>query len=441
MDWLDRCVHSDEKIIIFGAGVMGELALQYFALNHRNVALIIDNDKRKWGKRIKGKRIYSPEQGVDRCPEAIYIIANCQHNIELKTQLIRMGIQEQNIVLCQNQRLLEEEIQKKSSMKYEDKNFIYDFPVERCLKKYIEIVGARVKAVGYTFLMNLYCPRKVQRKKYTVSICAIFKNESTYFKEWIEYHKIVGVQHFYLYNNFSQDNYFSILKPYIESGDVTLIEWPYEQGQISAYNDCIQRFKSESNWIGFIDLDEFVVPIDNDNIYDFLKQFEKNRGSVMIYWRLFGSSGKIERNTSGLVSEEFTVCWRKHTNIGKCFYNTAYDFVPQFKKNVVLHHRMWTKYKGKNFPPVNCFNRVCLEEGKDLAKGDHFPIQINHYFTKSLMEWDEKQQKGDVYFKQNPHNERYFLQHDMKCGAVDVSIYKYIIQLKQSLGYNRRQKR
>ncbi len=34
-----------------------------------------------------------------------------------------------------------------------------------------------------------------------MSLCAIFKDEADYLREWIEFHRIVGVEHFYLYNN------------------------------------------------------------------------------------------------------------------------------------------------------------------------------------------------------------------------------------------------
>ena len=43
--------------------------------------------------------------------------------------------------------------------------------------------------------------RAFSEKKYKLSICAIFKNEANYLKEWIEYHRMVGVEHFYLYNS------------------------------------------------------------------------------------------------------------------------------------------------------------------------------------------------------------------------------------------------
>src|SRR5262245_23964419 len=62
--------------------------------------------------------------------------------------------------------------------------------------------------------------------KYQLTICAIFKNEKKYLKEWIEYHRLIGVDHFYLYNNNSSDHPLELLLPYIKTGIVTVIAWP-----------------------------------------------------------------------------------------------------------------------------------------------------------------------------------------------------------------------
>ena len=51
---------------------------------------------------------------------------------------------------------------------------------------------------------------------YDLTITAIFKNEGHYLKEWLDYHLLAGVEHFYLYNNDSTDNYKEVLAPYIE---------------------------------------------------------------------------------------------------------------------------------------------------------------------------------------------------------------------------------
>jgi len=52
----------------------------------------------------------------------------------------------------------------------------------------------------------------------TISIVAMVKNESEYIKEWLEYHMLVGVDKFVIYDNNSDDNLKEILQPYINSG-------------------------------------------------------------------------------------------------------------------------------------------------------------------------------------------------------------------------------
>lgn len=317
-------------------------------------------------------------------------------------------------------------------IKAESKYFIIDSPgnpgIKHVLKKGIEVV----KSSLYKMILSAANPKTVE-KKYNVSICAIFKNEASYLREWIEFNHIVGVEHFYLYNNNSEDEYLSVLQPYIEDGLVTLIQWPHNQMQMESYKDCIEKYASETKWLGFIDIDEFIIPKSTDTIYDFLKTFEKKAGSVNIYWRLFGTSGLMDRNLNGLVSEDFTVCWPKYCDIGKCFFNTAFDFNPTSKYAKQLHHKFWARWHGIDIPPVNMFNHICVGN-RNIADKEDFPIQINHYFTKSYKEYALKRAKGDVYFKINPHDEEYFYEHEMKCTSTDYSAYKYLIKVKLAMG-------
>ena len=60
-----------------------------------------------------------------------------------------------------------------------------------------------------------------------LSICAIFKNEAPYLREWVEFHRLVGVESIYLYQNRSEDDYQSALHPFLNDGFVHLIDWPY----------------------------------------------------------------------------------------------------------------------------------------------------------------------------------------------------------------------
>ncbi len=425
-------INKCQDIVLFGTGKMGNLVIKALKKQHKNIIYAIDNDPQKWGRQIsRTAKIISPAEGVKISSSITYIIANINHSDEIAQQLLKAGISECQIIVCNNSRKIEEEI-RGGKYRNENKHFVFDIPKKSSVGGSLYSIWDLIRAVYYRALMLLFHPPDNKVKKYKISICAIFRDEAVYLKEWIEYHKMIGIEHFYMYNNFSADNYKSILQPYISNGEIDLIDWPYPQGQMSAYKDCIEKFRDESQWIGFIDLDEFVVPLKDHNIYSFLQRFEKNCGSVLIYWKMFGTSGLRDRDVSGLVIEDFTISWKKHFNIGKCFINTNYDCIFD-GKNSAIHHRAWTTYKGITFPPVNEFGYVSFgSQSNDLVFGHNlFPVQINHYYIKSYEEGLKKKKKPDVYFKKNERE--YLEEYELKNTEYDINIYKYLTRLKNIL--------
>lgn len=312
-------------------------------------------------------------------------------------------------------------------IKTESRYLIFDRPRNVSFKYFLKSLIGSFLSPMYKLKLNLFCPSKKRNLKYTVSVCAIFKDEARYLKEWIEFHKLVGVEHFYLYNNFSSDDFLSVLKPYIDSETVTLTDWPIEQGQMAAYKDCVQKYQNETQWIGFIDIDEFVCPNKFDKIGEFLSKFKK-RPIVIIYWRYFGSSGLLNRDKNSLVIESFFSCWDKYADIGKCFYNTDYDYASDMKGNEWMHYR-WGKFKNHKLPPVNAFDKPCIF-GLNPVKTNKMPIQINHYLLKSYEEFKRKEKKGDACFKDNGHNFNYFREHEHFSQSADFHIVRYITELK-----------
>ena len=97
--------------------------------------------------------------------------------------------------------------------------------------------------------------------------------------EWITYHKLIGVDHFYLYDNsgaFSNDPLNS-LRPIAElfPEDITVIDWPSQvcnnnpnnvdsvgerSSQYAAEASCRLRFGPHVQWIAQFDIDEYLVP-------------------------------------------------------------------------------------------------------------------------------------------------------------------------------------
>lgn len=315
-------------------------------------------------------------------------------------------------------------------IRYENKTFYYDRPKTSIIKELIKNVLNIIDRFFYTVVFFFYRPRR-KPNKYNVSICAIFKDEAPYLKEWIEFHKIIGIDHFYLYNNFSGDEYLKVLNPYIKEGTVTLIDWPYKQAQLEAYQDFFKKFRFETKWVGFIDIDEFVIPKKYDNIYDFLQKFD-NKPSVIIYWKIFGTSGLMERPINNLVIEDFYLGYQKYSDIGKVFFNTKYEYNPNSRyRNTV--HIMCSKNKVFDLPAVNVFNKICTF-GINPTKNTEMPIQINHYLLKSYNEYIElKSKRGGGVHDISMHNLDYFFMHEKMSYAFDHSAYKFLEQIKSKI--------
>ena len=63
-------------------------------------------------------------------------------------------------------------------------------------------------------------------------------------KEWIEHYKSEGVEHFYLINNNSSDNYMDIINEY--ENIITLFNFKKKGQQCAAYNTCFMPHKNET---------------------------------------------------------------------------------------------------------------------------------------------------------------------------------------------------
>lgn len=133
--------------------------------------------------------------------------------------------------------------------------------------------------------------------QHELSICALFQNDAKWLPEWIDFHQKQGVSHFWLYNNFSQDEYLSYLSPYIQSGVVELISWPIDYQsesewallQEGAYRDCIQRGRKVTRWCAFLDTDEFLFSPTGKTVQKVLQEFVDFPG-VCVHWRMYGTS-------------------------------------------------------------------------------------------------------------------------------------------------------
>ena len=243
---------------------------------------------------------------------------------------------------------------------------------------------------------------------YDVAVGAIMKNEGHYIKEWIDYHLLAGVDHFFIYDNESPDNQKEILQPYIDAGIVTYKFFPNKNTQNLAYNDATRRFKFFCRYLTFIDGDEFILPKKCDTISEIANTIfndKSNVGGFTIHWRTFGSNGHEKADYSKGVLDRFTRRAFDNHSLGK-----SGKYLTNPRKISYWDNPHFTKY-FENFYLVD--TNVAEE------------IILNHYVVKSKEEFVERKvRNGRVDVLGAPRDMKYFENHDLN-DVFDDEILRY----------------
>lgn len=210
--------------------------------------------------------------------------------------------------------------------------------------------------------------------QYKLSIAMIFQNDAPYLKEWIEFHRLLGVDHFYLFNNLSDDNYREVLKPYMRKGIVELFEWPYASNdvaewdkiQVSAYDFAWRYATGKTKWLAILDSDEFLFPTQSNSLPSFLKEYEKY-GGLCVNWVMYGTSNVSKVPEDKLLIESLVLSSGGSDHFKSIFRPERVAWIPS------PHY-------------------VCYKEGYCHVTPDHGPvhppfiqiekIRINHYWSR-----------------------------------------------------------
>lgn len=237
--------------------------------------------------------------------------------------------------------------------------------------------------ISSSLLADFGLPPKIH-PKYQVAICALFQNEGRFLREWIEYHLLIGVDHFYLFDNLSTDHFRTVLEPYIAEGIVELFDWPYQEAtvndwvcnvQCTCYNKILQERAFEAAWIACIDIDEFIVMTEQTDLKEFLLDYQHYAG-LCINWQLFGTSNiqRIPDNVCliKMLTQKAPTYWPNNEHVK--------SIVRPFCVKGYVNSSHFCKYRGKLYA-VN-------EEKKPVNDGRFFisvnKIRLNHYILRDL---------------------------------------------------------
>lgn len=130
-------------------------------------------------------------------------------------------------------------------------------------------------------------------------ICACARDEGLYIEDWVRYHLALGFSKIIIYdNNLPGDSSLpEILREHVKAGRVDIIDARGRTAfQLSAYNECLARYRKELDWLACIDVDEFVTLTPESGcttIGQYLSDARTARADVIyLSWMLFGDNGK-----------------------------------------------------------------------------------------------------------------------------------------------------
>jgi hypothetical protein len=214
-----------------------------------------------------------------------------------------------------------------------------------------------------------------------VYLVVIAIHEEPYIDEFLTHYFRLGVDKIVLYDNHPS----ATLSVYSEHPGVIYKHFPGKQQQLPAYIEfmkfCHENPSEAPDYVGYIDVDEFLFLKRHDTIQDFLATFPDYSG-VAIPWRMFGSNGLISYDPRPVV-ERFPV--------------GAPETHPHFKSFVrpleclkLNNPHFFYTSRGTR----NAADTKTVQVAEDPCEDDGRVAVFHHYFTKSFREFLQKRSRG-----------------------------------------------
>lgn len=201
-------------------------------------------------------------------------------------------------------------------------------------------------------------PKLGSETRHQLTLCSTPSfNRDQYLVEWIEFHRLVGFQKFVIYNTTETNgkttqiiNTYAMKYPDLVDvvqwnfSSLNIIDWnKYRYFQVEAVHDCLIRYGDQSEWLGILDFDEYIVPLlPYQTVHQYLVDFIGSEaiGTLdfpsHLYCPLNASTYKFhERNMSVSLVEQFIHRAPTSFTAGRRKYLCR----PRFVQYLGIHHQ------------------------------------------------------------------------------------------------------
>jgi hypothetical protein len=256
-----------------------------------------------------------------------------------------------------------------------------------------------------------------------LAACAVFRDEAPYLLEWIAYHRALGVAHFVLYDNASSDGGAALIAPSPFAAAVTIVPWPERPPLLSAYHHFLDNFAGRFEWAAFIDIDEFLLPLQDAALLPLLDRLHA-ASAMLVNWRVFGPSGH-EEPPSGLVIENYTRRLPDEAPVNR-----------HVKSIVRCAEVLGTGINPHEFALRGAAVNPCGEIVPNTALQPHAchdVLVLNHYFTRSRSDWRAKVARGSAMYAGPKYDIAVAAQIESQCTVTDTTIHRFLPGVREQL--------
>jgi hypothetical protein len=248
---------------------------------------------------------------------------------------------------------------------------------------------------------------------HTLAICTLMANERPYVEEWLAFHRLQGVKLFRVYVDrtrpeLGDDGTADLLR----SLGAEVVDWtePGPTRQVAAFDDGIISLEYRTEWVAFIDADEFLFHLDMP-LPEWLGGITTS--AVAVQQTVFGSMGRLTK-PAGLVTESYTLRATRSYAEHRWF------------KSIVRPERAGTFYNSHmarvvggyilgDGAPFNATHPGCADRIATTGP------RLHHYMLKSREEWLAKKAKGAPSDGAAPGFKRFtdeYAARDVNCNVV-----------------------
>jgi hypothetical protein len=232
--------------------------------------------------------------------------------------------------------------------------------------------------------------------RHGLALVLVVRDEARHIGEWARFHRLAGVRQVIAYDDGSRDDTLANLAAELAPEQLRVVPWRQRlidlplhreiHNQVLAYAHAAANFGSEFRWMAFIDADEFLVPKQATCLDGALAHLGAQVRSLSLPWHMFGRCGLQRPPHGGVVNNYRLRAADPMRGVNfKCVVDPCHLSAVRVHRMEVDRGQLTWNDRGEACP-------LGRRDRAAFYSADH--LQLNHYYTRSGEELEQKIRRG-----------------------------------------------